>query len=319
MNFKTVLLIFFGIISMLFIACEEKVAPKVDPIITWATPDTIMLGDTITEVQLNATSNVPGLFQYQPDVGAVLNVGWRPLRVSFIPDDTLQYNIVNKEIAIYVQLPEYIVDIDSNKYKTVSIGPQIWFAENLKTSRLNNGTPIEYISDLNIWLDTETPAYCFNDNDTINRNLYGALYNWYSVETQDLCPSGWHVATNEEWQAMVSYLIELGYNYDGSSEGNKLAKALATDTGWVAIDNEGVPGNTDYPNFQNMTGFSALPGGYRDGTGDIGPGGTTRWWTATSEAEKTAYYWGMTSRDVKIFNASFGKAVGFSVRCILDK
>ena len=83
----------------------------------------------------------------------------------------------------------YITDIDSNKYKTITIGTQEWFKENLKTSKFNDGTEIPLIMD-NTWVGLSTSAYCWYDNDSDNKNIYGNLYNWHAAQTGKLCPEG---------------------------------------------------------------------------------------------------------------------------------
>jgi len=82
-------------------------------------------------------------------------------------------------------------DIEGNKYKTVSIGTQIWMSENLKTTKFNDGTEIPIVTDNEVWAKLQTPALSWYNNDTVeNKKTYGALYNWYSVNTNKLCPAG---------------------------------------------------------------------------------------------------------------------------------
>ena len=101
-------------------------------------------------------------------------------------------------------------------------------AENLKTTKFKDGTPIPDVTDETDWAGLSTPGYCWHNNNIDNKNTYGALYNWFTVSTGNLCPSGWHVATHDEWTTLVDYLIANGYNYDGTTTGNKIAKALKT-------------------------------------------------------------------------------------------
>lgn len=97
---------------------------------------------------------------------------------------------------------EILVDIDGNSYKTITIDNQIWMAENLKTTRLNDGDTIPMVSDVKTWISLTQPAYCWYDNnENPNKRLYGALYNWYTVETGKLCPKGWHVPSDKAWLA----------------------------------------------------------------------------------------------------------------------
>jgi uncharacterized protein (TIGR02145 family) len=111
------------------------------------------------------------------------------------------------------------MNVDGNVYRTIKIGNQVWMAENLRTTRFNNGSPILLATDSTPASDT-TPNYCFynntKDKDTIRK--FGALYNWYAVKTGNLAPAGWHVPSYDELRTMDIYLIQNGYNWDGTTE-----------------------------------------------------------------------------------------------------
>jgi hypothetical protein len=92
-----------------------------------------------------------------------------------------------------------VTDIDGNVYHTVTIGTKVWMLENLKTTRFNDGTTIPLVTDGTIWGSLTTPGYCWYNNDTANKTMYGGLYNWYTINTGNLAPTGWHVAKDEEW------------------------------------------------------------------------------------------------------------------------
>ena len=139
-----------------------------------------------------------------------------------------------------------IKDIDGNKYKTVTIGTQVWMAENLKTTKFNDGTPIPMVKENDAWANLTTPAFSWYNNDSIdNKRNYGALYNWYTVSTNKLCPVGWHVPTEAEWATITAYLGEVG-----------LAGGKLKDAGTVHW-------RTPNTGATNESGFTALPGGYR--------------------------------------------------------
>lgn len=114
---------------------------------------------------------------------------------------------------------ENLVDIDGNTYKTIKVSNQIWMAENLKTTRFNDGAIIPKVTDIMVWQKLAQPAYCwYDDMEKPNKNLYGALYNWYTIETGKLCPKGWHVPSDKVWLAKslnaVGYRDANGiYNY----------------------------------------------------------------------------------------------------------
>ncbi|MDF1570918.1 MAG: FISUMP domain-containing protein [Bacteroidales bacterium] len=192
-------------------------------------------------------------------------------------------------------------DGDNNYYPVITINTQVWMAENLKTTTYKDGsTVIPIVQDTTDWSFLLSPAYCWYDNDeaTYKHTSYGAIYNWYAAGTGNLCPEGWHVPTDEEWTTLENYLIASGYNYDGTTSGNKLAKSLASVIGWDSTSNTGAIGNTDYSEKRNATGFTTLPGGYRDKEGtfnDVGRDGG--WWSAT----ETGTYVGFAEKVSKPF------------------
>jgi uncharacterized protein (TIGR02145 family) len=99
-----------------------------------------------------------------------------------------------------------VKDIDGNIYKTVTIGTQVWMTENLKTTKNNDGTAILLVTDDKACETLGTPAFCwYNIDEPANKNRYGALYNWYAVSTNKLCPKGWHVSTDAEWTTLTTY------------------------------------------------------------------------------------------------------------------
>lgn len=210
-------------------------------------------------------------------------------------------------------------DADGNYYSTVKIGNQIWMAENLKTTKYNDGLPITLVTDKTAWGTSMSAAYCWYNNDmTRYKDLYGALYNWYTVITGKLAPTGWHVPTDEEWIVLENYLIENGYNYDGSVVENKVAKSLAGNSIWMNNTKDGTVGNDLKKN--NSTGFGGMPGGNRSAGGNFydveGYGG---WWNASSggtlsDGWNRALY--MNYNYLVRYTGS-GRA-GFSIRCVKD-
>jgi uncharacterized protein (TIGR02145 family) len=141
-----------------------------------------------------------------------------------------------------------VTDYDGNVYPTVRIGTQLWMAKNLRTTRLKFGGTIQIVTDNTAWSNLTTPGYCwYNNDEAANKETYGALYNWYTIATTNLCPAGWHVPTDDDWEVLTTYLG--GYNIAG----DKLKEA---GTAHWANPNTGAT---------NETGFSALPGGSRVG------------------------------------------------------
>ena len=193
-------------------------------------------------------------------------------------------------------------DEDGNNYPIVTIGVQTWMAKNLKTTKYNDSTAIPNVIDDNVWWYLETPAFCWYNNEVSYKSTYGALYNWYTVNTGKLCPTGWHVPSDAEWTTLVDYL-------GGESiAGGKLKE---TDTIHWSSPNTGAT---------NETGFTALPGSYRwpNGPFDDGIGKNGRWWSATESDVFEAWYRNMHHDNSNVDRHSHGMTLGVSVRCVRD-
>jgi uncharacterized protein (TIGR02145 family) len=167
------------------------------------------------------------------DVIAVTKAGYLNYRCVQYSSDTTGLKI--KMIAS----AGTVTDTDGNVYQAVKIGNQIWTVENLRVTRLNDGTAIPLDTSTvtwdSLWYNSLTiPAFCYYNNMTNTDSIkkWGALYNWYAVNTGKLAPKGWHVPTDSEWEVMQSYLVINGYNYDGTTDttNNKIAMALASQT-----------------------------------------------------------------------------------------
>ena len=193
-----------------------------------------------------------------------------------------------------------VIDQDGNVYKTILIGTQTWMADNLRTTKFNDGTSIPLVTDSTSWSNLSTPAYCFYNNDPHYKAIIGALYNWYTVKSGKLCPHGWYVSSDTEWTILTD-------NLGGESIAGGKLKSI---TGW------GSP-NTSAT---DETSFTALPGGERISSPDAlfyGLGEMGCWWTSTSTDD-----WGTnrlmyfnSSRVQKFFEPN---KCGLSVRCIKD-
>lgn len=253
-----------------------------------------------------------------PDTKTTNNI----VKTADTPTDTYVDNI-NR--LIY-QKVDKLIDIDKNSYNTVQIGTQVWMAENLNTSRLNDGTAIPLVADNSIWSILVSPGYCYyNNNEATYKKTHGALYNLYAVNTGNLCPAGWHLPTDEEWTTLEKYLITNGYNFDGSTIGNKIGKTLTSTILWTSSIIAGAVGNIDYPDKRNITGFAAFPGGYRCYCGTFyGVGNYGYWWSATNSDASNAWfrYIGYGYSALLRDNSSKlqgGEKTAFSVRCVKDK
>jgi len=213
-----------------------------------------------------------------------------------------------------------IVDVDGNKYDVIKIGDLYWTVENLKTTKFNDGTHIELITDNEKWKDAgvnNTPAYCYYDNDLNNKQKYGALYNFHAVNTGKLAPSDWRISTDADWIKLKEYLISSGYNWDASTSENEIAKSMASNTDWIASGDNGTIGNDLTQN--NKSGFSALPGGCRYSYGDFdGLGYYGHWWSATESNAFYAYARYLFYSSEYLYRYYSVKGCGFSVRVVRD-
>ncbi len=213
--------------------------------------------------------------------------------------------------------PTVVTDIDGNVYHTVKIGTQVWLVENLKTTKYNDGTSIPLISDGTAWSALSTPGYCFYNNDATNKATYGLLYNWFTVNTGRLAPTGWHVPTHAEWITLENFLIDNGYNYDGTTTGNKIAKSMAAKEYWNSDTGIGNIGNDLTKN--NASGFTALPGGFRSTEGIFGGiGNYGHWWTSTEFNSSTTWVRNLDFNFNFLGSYDNVRNCGFVVRCVRD-
>jgi uncharacterized protein (TIGR02145 family) len=216
----------------------------------------------------------------------------------------------------YIEKGTFTDSRDGKTYKTVKIGNQEWMAENLAylptvypSSSLSFVEPRFYV--YGYYQGTDVAAAKQNANYT----TYGVLYNWLAAKAA--CPSGWHLPTNAEWTALENYLIANGFNYDGKSKGNKIAKSLAATTDWRSSSDIGAIGNN--LSLNNKSGFSALPGGWRSwypGFSSITCYGI--WWSATEINTYRAWSWVLAYYNEVFCLTGSGKDDGFSVRCVRD-
>lgn len=218
-----------------------------------------------------------------------------------------------------------VTDADGNMYQSVRIGNQVWITENLRVTKYNDGSAITKITSNLTWdslFYTTIPAYCYYNNTTNADSIkkFGALYNWYAVDTKKLAPAGWHVPTDSEWTIMENYLVLHGFNWDGTTDAsynNKIAKSLAAKTYWLTYSNTGTIGCIMTMN--NISGFSALPGGFRFYTGHFSNQSRNGyWWSATEYSAGRVYSrYLFCDSDYLCRNHDY-EPCGFSVRLVKD-
>ena len=215
-----------------------------------------------------------------------------------------------------------VSDTDGNVYQTVQIGNQVWTTENLRTTKYNDGTPVPKESDKATWGE-KTPKFCYYNNmsnpDSIR--MFGALYNWYAIDPENpeqIAPEGWHVSTDADWDTLRNYLSANGYSWEGAIDNTEIAKSMATKTDWKENGNPGRIGCDLTRN--NASGFSALPGGYRDFSGSFDYLGENGYWWTTTEYN-TTYAWlnALWSGMFADINKNYTyKSFGYSVRLVKD-
>lgn len=205
-----------------------------------------------------------------------------------------------------------VKDIDGNVYHPDTIGEQVWMIENLKTTKYRDGSPIPKVTNNTDWGSLTKGSYCNFNNDAANGNKYGRLYNWYAVnDIRNIAPEGWHVATNDEWTKLETYVAE----NPGTS--GSLAKSLAAITDWNYSERTDAIGNDLTKN--NSSGFTALPGGNRTSDGAFGfDGYYGGWWSSTESSNFNAFIRILSYDNILMGKGSYGKNRGYSVRCVKD-
>lgn len=203
-----------------------------------------------------------------------------------------------------------ITDADGNVYSTVTIGTQVWMAENLRTTKDNNVTPFPLVTDGAAWGTMTTAAYCwYNNDEAANKSVYGALYNWTAA--MNACPAGWHLPTDEEWKALERNLgmnntdaDATGWRYSGLV-GGKLKETGTSHWKVPAVE------------ATNTSGFTSLPGGDRDSDlGFLNLGDYCYFWSATEDGNSRAWYRRLNDDNAGVHRNSSRKETGYSVRCL---
>lgn len=213
-----------------------------------------------------------------------------------------------------------VLDFDGNEYQVTSIGGRCWMAENLRTTSYANGDPIASPNDPIEWADHDNAAFgawCHFDNDPVFGELFGNLYNWYAVtDPRNVCPSGWHVPTDQEWKDMEIALgmdpMEADFFAVMRGVEQNVGGQLKAMTDWDA-PNSGAT---------NSSGFTAYPGSYRDNGGTFnGPliGKEGYYWSSSEVSPVSAWQRVLFSSDQGVWRIDEDKGNGVSVRCVKDE
>ena len=217
-----------------------------------------------------------------------------------------------------------LINCDGNLIPTIVYGTQEWTVENACHTTYRDGTPIPQVTDDDEWANLTTGAWCYYDNDPTK----GILYNWYAVAgvhdndentpNKEFAPVGWHVPMDNEWNILKDYLITNGYNYDGTTNGNKIAKAMASTIGWNTSPTLGSVGNDQSLN--NSSGFNAFPEGLRTSDGSFGAGGSsTPFWSSSEDTNSSFASGRLINFDSEmVLLYTHQKLRGFSVRFVRD-
>ena len=212
-----------------------------------------------------------------------------------LPGQSLRFT---NGIPAWIDLP--VTDIDGNVYDVITIGTQKWMKQNLNVTHYRNGDAIPNVTDNNAWGTLSTGAYSNYDNDINNANIYGRLYNYFTVaDARNLCPTGWHVPSDAEWTTLTTYL-------GGESVAGGKLKEVGSSHWQSNI------GATDENN------FTALPGGSRYNYNGLfyGFGSYGFWWSSTIGNPGNGFLRSINNYSTSLISNNYSKLDGYSVRCL---
>ncbi len=231
----------------------------------------------------------------------------------------------NKDKTPEGQVVENAVqDKDGNKYSAVKIGEHTWMAENLRTTKYADGTPIPMGTTTD-----GTTGYRYNPNgDANNVKTHGYLYNWTAAMNgkgssdanpsgvQGVCPKGWHMPSKTEWEELINYIGRQSEFVCTVNEGDAyVAKAMASTEGWEPSAQTCAPGNL--PSTNNATGLNGTPAGAFSGSYSAFKISANMWSTSEDGSDKA---WVVTLNYMHPNNSinSVSKGNAYSVRCVKD-
>ena len=317
---------------LIVIGCEKNQAPQITSI---ESRTEIIVGGSEVVLKVNSSDeNGDSLtYNWSANGGEIISTTTSDSLVWKAPESISEdsYTITvevsdgeltaENELSVSVEGSKYIDLRDDNIYTFVQIEDQIWMAENLAY--------LPYVSHPYEGSDDDPYCYVYDYKGTSispakatdNYDNYGVLYNWASATSdthengQDICPTGWHLPTDNEWTVLTDYLTNNGFGVGGS--GSDIGKSMASTSGWSSSYFWGEVGNDQTSN--NSSGFNALPGGYRHSNGGFAKLGTDAlFWSSSSGGSNALYrtliydYGG-----VRLGNSYCRN--GFSIRCIKDE
>lgn len=215
------------------------------------------------------------------------------LNVLFVIGTTLHdyFNVSNKK----------------NKYQLteneIVIGDQVWMKKNLDTKLFRNGDSIQHCITNKQWEEAyknKTPAWCYYNNDQLNKQKYGIIYNWYAVsDSRGLAPEGWDIPSNKDWDKLIKSIG--GYEKAGGRLKNE--KYFNT---LIGDDNE-QSSQSILSGARNLEGYFLylnLSGG---------------WWSKTEKSKDDSWFIYLYHDNDLVVKAFQEKGFGLSVRCIKIK
>lgn len=275
----------------------------------------IVVPQTVTSASTFVKVNINGV-DYYYSANITLAAGMQYNITLDVSKNSLNVKALNSISAWSVNLGDFLYnkeaykprDIEGNSYNTITIGNQVWFAENLRTTKYANGDPIPAYSLISNYSGITTGAYTYYDRSDSLKNIYALMYNWFAAkDVRGLCPDGWSVPTFNDFTVLDTYLGGV------SVAGGKLKEAGLVN--W----------NSPNTGATNITGFTGRPGGLYDVqnlNGFMQKGDFTYFWSTDENSSETIY--GKVLSLYKSSSADWGSQFGYnmfkqsciSVRCI---